>query len=222
MAFNATEELTEIKNFRDYVVNDMVLIKNGGYVRRGCVLSCTNSICEVLCVDYGIKLRCSFNQLRVAPPHIAYIRFLVCIFSDIFFKIIFKAIPCALNGIGTSEAKNVRQYVNELIHHLDRCDSELIVQGKDENSLQQIDILFKDKVKNEKISVAKYLKESGLIKNLELSRQNCKYDFSEMLKLIVGASQVSLLDDSSIQRPFMQPSEFLATNSVAKKLVVQK
>lgn len=116
----------------------------------------------------------------------------------------------------------MRQYVNELIHHLDRCDSELIVQGKDENSLQQIDILFKDKVKNEKISVAKYLKESGLIKNLELSRQNCKYDFSEMLKLIVGASQVSLLDDSSIQRPFMQPSEFLATNSVAKKLVVQK
>lgn len=79
MAFNSADDMAEMKIFRDYAINDFVLIKYAGCVRRGCVLACVNNICEVLCVDYGIKLRVSMGSLRVAPATLAQIRFLVCI-----------------------------------------------------------------------------------------------------------------------------------------------
>jgi hypothetical protein len=74
LAFNSADDT---KTFRDYAVNDIVLVKYAGYVRRGCVLACSNNICEVFCVDYGIKLRVSTGSLRIAPLSLAHIRFLV-------------------------------------------------------------------------------------------------------------------------------------------------
>ena len=60
--------------------NDMLLVKNAGYVRRACLISCGEQAAEVLLVDYGSKLRCSISQLRVAPANIVAPRFLVSTF----------------------------------------------------------------------------------------------------------------------------------------------
>ncbi|KAI6189898.1 hypothetical protein M3Y97_00058000 [Aphelenchoides bicaudatus] len=204
-AFNSADESAENKNFRDYSINDIVLIKHAGYVRRGCVLSCNNNICEILCVDYGIKLRCSISQLRIASPEVAYTRFL--------------AIPCVLNGIGHSPSQKVRKYVNELINQLDRSSAELVVLNKNERALQHVDISFTEKT-GEKISIAKYLEKAGLIKTSEPNRVSYVYDFGEMLRLVKHARPMELSPEKvdQIKRPFVNPKEFLSTNTLAKTL----
>lgn len=106
------------------------------------------------------------------------------------------------------------------MHQLDRSRTELIAYGKDEKSIQRIDILFEDKSSGEKISVAKYLEKSGLIKMSKARNEDCKYDFSEIMKMIVDARQISLSDAEPIQRSFMKPSDFISTNSTARKLGV--
>jgi hypothetical protein len=103
-----------------------------------------------------------------------------------------------------------------MIHQLDNREKvDLIVCEKDEKSIQYVDILF-----NDKLSISKYLESIGLIKCAEISTQTRRYDFSDLMKLVISASQISLSDVYQIQRPFVKPTDFLNENSTAKKLYI--
>lgn len=125
-----------------------------------------------------------------------------------------------MNGAGRSPSRKIRKYINELIHQLDRSSAEIIVLNKDERALQHIDIVFKEKTGGERIGVVKYLEKAGLIKSAEPTKAKCVYDFGELLSLVSNAKPIELSPEKagSIQRPFVKPAEFLATNAVAKKL----
>jgi len=207
IAFSEADEIDEIKDFRAFTMNDIVLVKGSGNVRRGCVLTCVNNVCEVLLVDYGVKLRCSTDKLRIAPPDLVYIKFL--------------AIPCVLKEIGAFATNEVRKVVNEMIRKLEKDQAELVVMKKDMKSMQHVDIIFEDTY-GEKVSIADHLKESGLIQSAKSTQMDCIYGFSELLKLVGNARKVALDEAASpIKRSFLPPSEFLAKSTLAKKFGIR-
>lgn len=108
-----------------------------------------------------------------------------------------------------------------MLHQIDRKNAELLICGKDEKSIQCVDILFNDKVSSKKISISEYLEKAGLIKQSKPVRAQCVYDVSELLQLIENARTIDLSDASHIQRPFENPSDFLSSNAVAKKHFIQ-
>ncbi|KAI6237032.1 hypothetical protein M3Y95_00222300 [Aphelenchoides besseyi] len=207
LAYKASEEFAELKVFRDYKPNDIVLIKHSGSVRRGCVLSCSEHFCEVLCVDYGVKISCSLSQLRIAPSTVAFTRFL--------------AIPCVLYGINKTIPQKGRKFLDELIHSLGRDSAKLNVREKDQNAFVRVEIMFEQTHEKQWMSMADYLNRSGCLdhKPDNVAEPTRKYNRNEMLKLLLNAHEVKLADDvESIRRTFVNPADFIVENECTKKL----
>ncbi|KAI6192843.1 hypothetical protein M3Y99_01915400 [Aphelenchoides fujianensis] len=197
-AFNVADEVVEMKNFREYKPNDVVLVKNGGYVRRACVLWCADNNAEVLCVDYGTKLMCSVGQMRVAAA----------------------AIPCVLNGIHVHAPFKTRHFIDELLHSLDRSVAKLEARGQDEEFRQQVEITFVQKHNNEVTSVAAFPRgRTAASSGSPPSRRRLAVHRYSRTAAIVHAHEIKLSDEvEAITRPFANPVDHLVANDCTRML----
>jgi hypothetical protein len=67
------------------------------------------------------------------------------------------------------------------------------------------------------------LEQAGLIKSKEHIQPKCVYDFSDLLRLVANATPIDLSPEKTaeIQRTFVKPEAFLATNMLAVKLGIK-